>query len=70
MFTIYFTNMGRGLEAKFSTLKAAYEQGKKHCFEFTVSDQYGIVLAWSPIGGRREYRAIRADGELRQDSPR
>jgi hypothetical protein len=70
MFTIFFTNMGYGLPDAYATLKGAFAAGKKHGFEFTVSDDHGIVSVWSPIGGRRDYRAINADGELRQESPR
>lgn len=70
MFKVRFSNLGYGIDQPFATLTAAMAAGRKAHFEFVVSDQFGIVAAWSPIGGTREYRAIGADGELRQDSPR
>ena len=58
MFKVNFINLGYSADQKFTTLKEAFAYGVKHHFEFSVSDQYGIVSAWSPIGGRRDYRAI------------
>ena len=69
MFKVRFTNLGYGLDQTFARLKDTMAAGRKAHFEFSVSDQFGIVAAWSPIGGTREYRAIGADGELREASP-
>ena len=70
MFRVHFTNMGHEAPHQFASVGAAKAFGIRSCFEFTVRDEYGIVLAWSPIGGTREYRALTAAGELRADSPR
>jgi hypothetical protein len=70
MFHVRFSYVGGGIEAPFNSLAAAFEAGKRKGFAFTVSDQFGIVSAWCPIGGRYDYRTIGRAGELRQDSPR
>lgn len=70
MFKVNFTNIGLDAPHEFASVGAALQHGIKACFEFTVRDEHGIVLAWSPISGKREYRALTASGELRADSPR
>lgn len=70
MFRIHFTNFGYSHERSFTSVSDALAFGKKCHFEFTVRDEHGVVLAWSPLYGTVEYRALGADGELRADSPR
>lgn len=70
MFRIRYINFAQEARQSFHSLREAMHFGKKAGFEFTVSDEFGIVVAWSPIGGTREYRAITKSGELRHESPR
>jgi hypothetical protein len=51
---VHFTNFGYFAEATFETVDAALEYGRSKCFEFSVIDTRGTVVAsWSPIGGTR-----------------
>ena len=53
MFTVYFLNMGYGLEVSFASIEAAVAAGKAAGWEFGVYSGGSAVATWSPISGLR-----------------
>ena len=55
-FKVFFINLGYGLDREFASIPEAVEAGKKAHFEFTVSDDQGVLhLGWGPVSGMRGY---------------